>query len=290
MAYDLQIGSVGLRKEVVDAMVKQIAEPEYKFKQACAIVTTDAWKNSFFREDPTDNTAATGNSFKGVPWGANFPHSTTTWQEISVRIIKHAVETNIPWEQIISGAIDVQARVILRRTREVVKSVDDDIWLNLCQNGAAVVSYAVETAEHGAWSEASGAIIDDLMRASRLIAEKNYSTNDLMCFVSPKDKQAIMNYLVTKGTQFPSLATGIAENGRIGTLAGITLIESNSVTASWALVVKPKVCATLKQLVPLTTATTDDPLKSWRLRVVEECALEVTDPYAIVVLTGTQSV
>ena len=78
MAYDLQTGSIGLRAEVVDAMVKQIAEPSYKFKQALTVVPTNAWKNTFFREDPAMTSGPAGNVFKGVPWGANFPHSDTT--------------------------------------------------------------------------------------------------------------------------------------------------------------------------------------------------------------------
>ena len=293
MAYDLQIGSdnKGLRAEVVDAMVKQIAEPEYKFKQACTVISTSAWKNTFFREDPTTGSGPSGNLFKGVPWGANFPHSDTTWQEISVRIIKHAVETNIPYEQIISSEIDVQARTIIRITREIVKSVDDDIWSVLSQLGLAtawsIQSYAIADGRY--WSVASAAIINDLLEASRLIATQNYDTSDLMAFVSPTDKKNIMNYLADKGAQFPSIATGVVTNGTIGTLAGIKLVESNSVAASYALVVKPKVCATYKQLVPLTSATTEDPLKSWRIRVVEEGVVELTDPLAVVLIKGTKA-
>ena len=285
----MEVGVTALRKEVVDAMVKQIAEPSYKFKQAVTVVSTNAWKNTFFREDTTMSSGPAGNLFKGVPWGANIPQSDTTWQEVSTRIVAHKVETNIPWEQIISEEINVQARTIIRRTREIVKSVDDDIWSGLTENGSPSL---IQTFNIGTrcWDESSAAIIDDILRASQLIgaANANYETNDLMCFVSPKDKRSIMTYLVGKGAQFPSIATGIAENGRIGTLAGVTLVESNSVTASWALVVKPKTCATYKQLVALTSDTTLDPLKSWRIRIAEEGVLELTDPLAIVAIRGTQ--
>lgn len=294
MAYTTTIGSAtqGIRAEVVDAMVKQTAAAEYKFKQACAVVPTNAWKNTFFREDPTIGSGPAGNVFKGVPRGAAFPHSDTSWQEVSVRIVKHAVETNIPYEDIISGEIDVQARTIIRRTAEIVKSVDDDIWNTLTEglNPSLTSSFSVVNGTtHGCWDTTSGAIIDDLMHASRIIAENNYDVSDLMCFVSPYDKQSIMSYLASKGAQFPSIATDVANNGRIGRLAGITLVESNSVTPSWALVLKPKTCATFKQLVPLTTATTEDPLKSWRIRIVEEGVVELTDPMCIVAIKNTRA-
>ena len=52
-----QTGSLTLRKELVDSMVKQIAARAYKFKQAVAIVPTNAWKNTFFREQTDIRTA-----------------------------------------------------------------------------------------------------------------------------------------------------------------------------------------------------------------------------------------
>ena len=127
------------------------------------------------------------------------------------------------------------------------------------------------------------------MHASRLIAEANYDVGNLICFISPYDKQSIMTYLADKGAQWPSIATGIATNGNIGKMGGIPLIESNSVTASYALVVKPKICATFKQLVPLQSTTKDDPFRSVMIRVVEEGVVELTDPLAVCLISNTQA-
>lgn len=285
---DIQHGGTerALRAEVVDSMVKQIAEASYKFKQALAIVPTSAWKNTFFREDTTILSGPSGNSQKGIPRGANFPQAVVKWTEISVRIVKHGLEDNIPWEDIISGELNVQARTVIKLTEGVVKSVDDDIWDTLTESRApvAIQSYALVAR----WNETSAAIIDDLMAAASLIAQKNYDTSDLMCFVSPRDKRSIMAYLVGKGAQFPSIATDVATNGRIGTIAGVTLVQSNSVSASFALVVKPKTCATWKELVPLQSTTVEDPYKSLKIRVVEEGVCELTDPLAVVLIKNTQ--
>jgi len=303
MVFNIETGqqNKGIRKEVIDGMVKQTAARAYKFKQAVAIVTTNAWKNTFFREDLTVLTGRSGNSQKGIPRGANFPQRVVKWQEVSVRVVKHGLEDNIIWEDIISGEINVQARTVIRLTEGVVKSVDDDIFNQLSQAGITnnnpgqgtnivIQSFALgNVTDGGNWDQSSAAIIDNLMKASQLIAENgNYAVNDLMCFVSPRDKRSIMKFLADKGAQWMPIATDIATNGRIATVAGVTIVESTSVPASYALVVKPKVCATWKSLVPLTSTTIEDPFKSVKIRVVEEGVVELTDPQAIVLIKGTQ--
>ena len=279
-----------LRKEVIDSMVKQTAAQTYKFKQAVSIVPTSAWKNTFFREGTSVLKGNTGNTTKGIPRGSNFPQDKVNWQEITVRIIKYGLETNIPWEDIISGEINVQARSIIRLTAGVVKAVDDQIWDELTESrsGSGVIqSFAITAGK--TWNATSAAIVDDLMKASELISLQNYDVGNLLCFVSPKDKRSIMNYLHDKGAQYNQLGEDIARNGAIAKVAGITLIESNSVTTSFALVLKPKVCATYKELVSLRSTTIDDPYKSLKIRVVEEGTIELTDPLAIVLINNTQS-
>ena len=290
--YNLQTGKTGIRAEVIDSMVKQVAARQYKFKQACAIVPTNAWKNTFFRENLTPLAGKSGNPIKGVPRGANFPQRTVEWEEVSVKITKFALEDNIAWEDILSDEINVQARTVIRLTEGVVKAVDDQIWDDLTQVGATgsdirIQSFALTLGR--TWNASSAAIIDDLMRASELIMTNgNYDVSDLICFVSPRDKRSIMKYLADSGAQWQPIATDIATNGRIAKVAGVTLVESTSVTASQALVVKPKTVATLKQLVPLKSVTVDDPFKSVKIRVVEEMTVELTDPLAAVLISNTQ--
>ena len=294
--YPLSAGTANkiIRKEVIDSMIKQTAARSYKFKQAVAVVPTSAWSNTFIREKLDVLVGPSGNSQRGLPRGANFPQATVEWQEVTVRIVKHGLEENLAWEDIISGEINIQARSIIRLTEGVVKSVDDDIWASLTEErtGTGVIqSFALSTATTGgSWDEASAAIIDNLMQASELIhINGNYDTSDLMCFVSPRGKRDILNYLADKGAQWMPIATEIAKNGSFGKVAGVTIVESNSVTASFALVVKPKTCATYKELVSLRSTTVEDPYRSLKIRVVEEGVVELTDPKAVVLIRDTQS-
>ena len=288
---DLQHGSAGLHKEVIDSMIKQTAARQYKFKQAVAIVSTSGIDNTFFREDLTVPTGPSGNSFEGVPFGANFPQASINVAKVTGTITKFAVEENIAWENIKGSQVDIQARTIIRLTEGIVKQVDDHIWAGLTEDrglAGVIQSFAVPFGRF--WNVASAAIIDDVKRAAQLISTNgNYDTDNLMCFISPRDERSIMNYIADKGAQWTQPATDALRNGHIGTIAGVKFITSNSVTASYALVVKPKTCATWQQFVPLTTNVTDDPLKSWRLRVVEEGQLQLTNPKAIVLISKTQS-
>lgn len=289
MAYDQENGTANLRAEFVDGVVKGFAERSYKFKQAVMISSTSAWKNTFYRENATPLSSPAGNSIKAIPRGAAYPQAVVQWEKVNSYLEKYGLEDSIFWEDILTDDVDVQARTMFRIAEGVTKAVDDEIWNALTENRTAVNIQSVAIAAGYCWDGASAAIIDNLMQAKQKIAEYNYDSAGLMVFISPKDHRSIMNYLAEKGAQFPKVAEEVATNGVIGNLLGMTLVVSNSVTASYALVVKPKICATWKQAVPLTTTTIEDPYKSVKIRAVEIGVTQVTDPKAVVLISNTQT-
>ena len=292
MAPSLQVGDVALRKEVVDAAIKGIGKATYKFKQAVSISTTNAWKNYFYREASAALTGPTGNAIKGIPRGANFPQAVVKWEKVPTWIEKYGIEDNIYWEDILTNDIDVQGRTLFKIAEGVAKAVDDEIWDVLTEGRSPTNIHSVTITQSGtvdSWDTASAAIIDDLMHAKQKIGTYDYPTNNLMCFISLKDHRSIVKFLADSGAQFPSLGTEVARNGRIGKLAGITLVESNSVTASFALVVVPKLCATWKAAVPLQTNVEVDPFRSTRIRAVEMGVTQLTTPKAVCLIVNTQS-
>ena len=297
MAYTLESGTGDIRTQLFDGIVKGFALASYKFKQAVSVVPTTAWRNSFYRESPDALTAATGsnaavNAIKGIPRGAAFPQAAVQFERVLSVIEKYGLEDNIAWEDLIADDVDVRDRTLLRIAEGVAKGVDDEIWEVLTEGRGA--SFTIQTIDITGlagryWNVSSAAIIDDMLQAKQLIAEKNYPTENLMCFVSPEDHRSIMAYLAEKGAQFPSVGETIANNGSQGKVAGIQLIMSNSVTASYALIVVPKRCGTWKELKPLTTITKEDPLKSLTIRSAELGVTQLTDPKAVVLIKGTQT-
>ena len=292
MAVDKQAASASMRTTFFDSVVKGFATAMYKFKQAVTISPTSAWKNYYWRESPTALSSPAGNNIKGIPRGATFPQAVVEWERISTTIDKYGLEDNIPWEDLISDDIDVRDRTLFRIAEGVTKAVDDEIWDVLTESQSATNIQSVNVAQSdvagAAWNESSAAIIDDLMQGKQKIAEQNYDTGNLMLFVSTRDHRSIIKYLTDKGAQFPSLSTGVAKNGHVGNLAGVNIVMSNSVSASYALLCVPKVCGTWKELVPLQTTTKEDPYKSLTVRSVEMGVTQLTDPKACVLMVGTQ--
>jgi hypothetical protein len=120
------------------------------------------------------------------------------------------------------------------------------------------------------------------------IASSNYDTSNCMMFVNPRDRRSIMNYIATRGTQFPSLGEQVASNGFSGKFATVDLVTSTSVTASYALVVVPKICATWVEAVPFQTTTIEDPYVGLKIRAVQEGVLQLTDPKAVCIIANTR--
>ena len=287
-----QTGSTILRKEIVDGVIKGRANASYKFKQAVSISTTSAWDNSFYRESSAALVSQVGYPGK-IPRGGNFPQASVEWTKHIKTIEKYGLEDNIIWEDILTDNINVQARTLFKIADGVAKFVDDEIWDTLTESQSPVEIQSIDlqaTSDSGRyWDVASAAIIDDLMKAKQLIGQFNYPTNNLMCFISERDHRSVIKYLTDSGAQYPSIGEATATNGKVGKLVGIQFIVSNSVTASYALVVVPKVCATWQAAVPLSTDVEVDAFKSTRIRAVEEGVLQMTDPSAVVLIKATQS-
>ena len=291
MAYTLEQGSHGLNAEVVDSMVKQIAAQTYKFKQAVTIEKTSALDNTFFREDPAVLTASGVDNIMSTTYGTAIATAHPKWERLTSRVVTFKLEDNIAWEILKGSVINMEARTIIKITQAVVKRNDDYLWdqLTASQNFAqsfAQQSYSIAAGAY--WNGVSASIVNDVAAGLRMIGDKFYDNSNCLLFCSPRDVQSIKKYFHDKGAQYNALGEDMALNGRVSRIAGATIVESPSVTASYALLGAPKICATYKEFVPIQSTTIEDPYKSWTLRVVQEGVLEITDPKALVIIRGTQ--
>ena len=105
--------------------------------------------------------------------------------------------------------------------------------------------------------------------------------------LSPKDHTNLIRN--SKVINNPSFKTAdVVSNGRVGQIAGLTIIKTTSVTADEAMIVVGQRAATWKSAQPITTRVIDDPGIKSSIRVWAEGHVQVVLANAIYVIDNTQ--
>lgn len=276
-------GMADLRAENVSRIVTGFALQNYKMKQLCMVQNSNAWTETYYKETAADLTAGGNLNVKGIPRLANFPYGEVTWTKVQGRNLKHGMDGVISWEDERTNAVDVIARTLLRIARAVTKSVDMVI-------SAAILSEAGNTqAANATWNNAVIADrdpIQDILNAKSLIAIDNYDPDKSgYLLVHPTNYAELLgNANVRNAGQF--YTDKVTRNGVVGSLLGLTVISSNSVTEGGAQVVIAKEALTWKSVVGLTVKTIDDPGVKKTIRAFEVGQVQVVNPDAICKITG----
>lgn len=272
-----ETGEEAIRATSYDNSIKQLAKYAYKMKQLVSNVKSGSWKNYFFREQTNIPTGQTGNAIKGIPRGADFPHAVLSWEQIASRIEKYGLGGMIDHEDIIAGNIDTRNRTILRIAEGVAKAVDTEIY-NVMSTDSDIQT---GTLYGGYWDESSAAIIKDLAFMKAQVKSYYDNAKDFVMVVNPDTEPHILHYIYEKGAQ--AMTSGEkAFNGQIANPAGVKIITSDVVAASFALFVVPKTCATWKQLMALQTDTETKKFIGDEIKACEYGVTEVHEPKQIV--------
>ena len=271
-----------VRATAYDAAIKQIAKYSYKFKQLVSVTTSSSWKNYFFRESTDIPTGESGNAIKGIPRGADFPNAVLSWEQVTSRIDKYGLSSSIDHEDIIAGNIDMRNRTILRIAEGVAKAVDTEIY-NVISESLTPSAIQTGTLTGGYWNETSAAIIKDLATMKAQVKTYYDQAKDFAVIINPANEPHVLHYIYEKGAQARESGQS-AFNGEIGNPAGVRVITSSIVNASYALFVVPKTCATWKQLMPLETDTKTEKFKGDTITACEYGVTELHEPKQVVLL------
>lgn len=285
------VQQINLRAEHVDRIVKGFALQEYKFKQVCMINSSDSWQESYYQENPAELTGGTGSAVRGIPRLAQFPNLEPNWTKTSSYIEKYGGQGIVSYEDEKTNAIDVIARTMIRISRAVAKAVDDQIWAVISESQSASNINSVTISAGNEWDSATVANRDpiyNILNAVQKIVENNYGREDLHLLLSPKDMANLMrNDKVSQNPQFR--AQDVVQNGVVGSILGLKIIESPSVTADYALVIKGQMAATWKSVVGLTTETINDPGRMKTIRAWELGVTQLVNPKAVTLISNTQA-
>lgn len=274
-----ETGEEAIRATAYDTAVKQLANYAYKWKQLVSVVSSGSWKNYFFREQTNIPTGESGNAIKGIPRGADFPNAVISWEQVASRIEKYGLSATIDHEDIISSNIDARNRTILRIAEGVAKAVDNEIY-TVVSTDTGILS---GTLRGGYWDQSSAAIIKDLAFMKSQIKDYYDNASDFVCVINPSAEPYVLHYIYEKGAQAGESGQK-AFNGEIGQPAGVRVITSSVVAASFAYVVVPKTFATWKSLMPLQTETKTDPFIGDTIRSCEYGVTEMHNPKQVVEL------
>lgn len=279
-------GDQNLRAENINSAVKGFALKKFKMKQVLQQVSSSAWEETYYREQAAEITAQGSLSVRGVPRGASFPKVNTTWSKFTGRQLKWAAEDVIFLEDKLMDNIDVQARTILRVARSLADNIDNYIYAQL--TAATGIGTAASVA---AWDDVTISArdpIQDILAGIQDMDEQNYDAlENGFLLVSPKDYKALM--MNSKVINNPSFKTAdVVSNGRVGQIAGLTIIKSTSVSADEAMIIIGQRAATWRTAIPQTSAVIEDKGIKFTIRSWEIGMIQITDPRAVYVITNTQ--
>ena len=275
-------GEDKLRATTYDKAIKQLAVYSYKMKQLVSVVTSASWKNYFYRESTTVPDGHTGNAIKGIPRNADFPHAVLSWEQVASRIDKYGLSGTIDHEDIIAGEIDMRNRTILRIAEGVTKAVDSEIYDVLSENDTPS-NIQTGTLQGGYWNQTSAAIIKDLAKMKAQVKTYYDNAKSFVMVIHPDMEPNVLHYIYEKGAQ-ATQAGQKAFNGEIGNPAGVNIITSSTVSASFALFCVPKTCATWKTLMPLQTNTEHEAFIGDTIKACEYGVTELHEPKQVVLL------
>lgn len=285
-----EVAQTDLQGENISRAVKGFALKKFKLRQVLTINSSNKLTETYYRETAAELTVK-GETFniQGVARGSAFPHVDPSWTKISGRHVKFAAEASIFIEDKLLDAIDVQKRSIIRVARAVQNSSDIYIYTEL--SGASGIGTGAAVAK---WDDAVVADrdpINDILAGIQDLDENNYDAlENGFLLVSPKDHRNLIRN--SKVINNPSFKTAdVVSNGRVGQICGLTIIKTTSVTADEAMIIVGQQAATWKGAV--TMRSNVDNQTHWGVKEIlqtyEIGHVQVTDPAAIYVITGTQT-
>lgn len=278
-----------LRKEYIDTAVKAVVKIEEKWKALCAVDSSSAWTESYFRETNDDSTdGGTGSPIKGVPQYAPFPFFDVTETKVSSIIQKYAGESIISLEAQQNATVPMLQRKIYRLGRKIVYQVDVAIEAGV----AADFGNTVAITAGNEWDSATIANRDPV---------KDILDSIQMLRADGIDALSGNGYLVVNGTDYtniisntkvinhPTYTSGVMQNGQVGSLLGLTIVVSEATTADTAYVLVAKQGMVWKQAEGMKVVTIVDAGKSTTIRAWERGVFQLQAPNEVCKLTNTRA-
>ncbi|KKK94893.1 hypothetical protein LCGC14_2678270 [marine sediment metagenome] len=188
---------------------------------------------------------------------------------------------------------DAEVQVFRDNAKDVVEAiandVDNDIWNVATENQSP--SLINSTAANAAWNAASGQDpFEDIMEAKQEIREetKRSIKNGVLLLNAKGEKDLLVWLVSTKGSSIPNFASEKVGSGTLSGIAGLRVIVSENVTATFAMVADLKQAVEYRQFKPLQTWIITEEGIGRKIRVSTNGVAILRKPKYISLITGVR--
>lgn len=278
-----------LRKENIDAAVKAVVKIEEKFKALCAVDSSSAFQESYFREtNDDDSNGGTGSTIRGVPEYSPFPFFDVTETKVSSLIQKYAGESIISMEAQQNITVPMLQRKIYRLGRKIVYQIDVAIEAGLAADFGNTVAITAGNEWDSATIQNRDPVKDflDAIQTLRTDGIDALAGNGKIVMNGQDYTNVISNTKILNHPTFQSVSA--IQNGVVASLVGLDIVVSEAVTADTAYVLVAKQGMVWKNAQSLKVTTTVDEGKSTTIRAWERGVFQLQAPNEVCKITNTR--
>ena len=262
------VGTSLLFGENISRIVTVFDAKKFKLKPLLMNVKSSNWTETYYKEDPTILTARGTRNIKEIGRLSEFPTLEASWTKVSAEHFKYGGEGEISIEDILTDAINVQARTLDKISEGIVNAVDIAIYAALSAetgtSGDAVAAVAF-------WDDTAASTrdpIQDILRGIQAMMENNYDAlSGGVLLLNPHDYASLM--MNSKVINNPSFKTAdVVSNGKVGMIAGLTIVVTTSVTDDEAMIIINQKTATWQSVQDLRTAVISNDQETAGIKVL----------------------
>ena len=212
----------------------------------------------------------------------------TSWTPTTKYTIKYMLDSpmiNLEDES------DSEVQVFMDNAKDVVESIandeDGDIWDVASENQSPDLINS--TAANATWDAASGQDpFEDIMESKMDIRQqtKRSIRNGVLLVNAQGEKDLLVWLVSTKGSSIPTFASDKVGSGSLPNIAGLKVIVSENVTATFAMVADLKQAVEYRQFKPLQTWIITEEGIGRKIRVSTNGIAILKKPKYISLITG----
>ena len=278
----------------IEKLAKGFADEQNVFKTFVTNSTTSAREIRWYQKtsgflDSTDTSAITASQISNTSFRSRPVVVEQSWTRQTSYIKKYFVESPlISIEDINDCDIDILATNVRDLVRAVERQVDERIIQVITEAYTPATIQTVGATDTWATTATCNPILD-LLKAKQMIRAYGYDPEGAVVAMNSVEHKDLLNFLISvKGSSIPSFAAQKVESGVVMELLGLRVVVSENVATTFGLVFVPQRAATWKSFMGMTSVVIQDQGIGSKIRCWEEGECLLTDPKAVVLITGTE--